>query len=67
MSNHKIKKITIITKEALAEKEETGTLPKKHSAKGKNYVPKNTDQQEYEKTARLRAKLKNKNNPRRNK
>lgn len=61
MSNHKIKKITLITKEALAEKEETGFLPKKHKSKGKDYIPRDTDPQDYEKTARIRLRLKNKN------
>jgi len=56
----KIKKITLVTKEDLAQKEETGFLPKKHKTKGKDFIPVNIE--EYKKTAKLRERL-NKKKP----
>ncbi|MBQ7258064.1 MAG: hypothetical protein IJS60_10295 [Abditibacteriota bacterium] len=56
----KIKKIALVTKEDLAQKEEIGVLPKKHKNKGKDFIPVNIE--EYKKIAKLREKL-NKNKP----
>ena len=52
----KIKKVALVTKEDLAQKEETGFLPKKHKTKGKDFIPVNIE--EYKKTAKLRERLK---------
>ena len=51
----KIKPIKVVTKEALAQKEETGVLPKKHKTKSKDFIP--VDIEEYKKIAKLREKF----------
>ena len=56
----KIKKIALVTKEDLAQKEETGALPIKHKTKGKDFIP--IDIEEYKKKAKLRERL-NRNKP----
>ena len=53
----KLKKIALVKKDDLLEKEETGYLPKKHTHRGKSTDYDPIDINEYKKTAKFRIKL----------